>query len=88
VKTPKDNAINERFNRTLEEEFMEESEYFEPALTFTDLRQANRLLTEWLIFYNFERPHQTLKYKTPIEWYNNYKLKEVLPMYPTLCCQI
>lgn len=84
VKTPKDNSVNERFNRTLQEEFMEVNPYFEPLLTEADLTDANERLTEWLIFYNFERPHQTLKYKTPIEWYNDYQLKEVLPMSPTL----
>ena len=84
VKTPKDNAIDERFNRTIQEEFMEVDEYFEPFLARDSLIEANQRLTEWLMFYNFERPHQTLKYKTPIEWYNCYKLKEVLPMYPTL----
>ena len=72
VKTPKDNSINERFNRTIQEEFIEVDEYFEP------------LLTDWLIFYNLVRPHQSLKYETPIGWYNrNYKLKGVLPMCPT-----
>ena len=84
VKTPKDNAVDERFNRTLEEEFMQVDEYFESYLAYDSLIAANQRLTEWLMFYNFERPHQTLKYKTPIEWYNSYKLKRVLPMYPTL----
>ena len=84
VKTPKDNPVDERFNRTLQEEFMQVSEYFEPALASDDLTEANNLLTEWLIFYNFERPHQTLKYKTPVEWYNSYQLKEVSPMYPSI----
>lgn len=85
VKTPKDNAINERFNRTIQEEFAETDEYFEPLLTETDLTAANQRLTEWLIFYNLKRPHQSLNYQTPIEWYNrNYKFKEVLPMCPTL----
>ena len=84
IKTPKDNAVDERFNRTIQEEFMETDEYFEPLLTQESLIEANRRLTEWLIFYNFERPHQTLKYKTPIEWYNSYELNGVLPMYPTL----
>lgn len=84
VKTPKDNSVNERFNRTIQEEFAETDEYFEPLLTETDLTAANQRLTEWLIFYNLKRPHQSLNYKTPIEWYNeNYKFKEVLPMYPT-----
>jgi len=85
VKTPKDNSVNERFNRTLKEEFMQVDEYFEPYLTESDLTEANKRLTEWLIFYNFIRPHQALNYKTPIEWYNeSCKLKQVLPMYPTL----
>jgi transposase InsO family protein len=93
VKTPKDNSVNERFNRTIQEDFMETDKYFEPYLTESDLTEANRRLTEWLIFYNFIRPHQSLNYKTPIEWYNDYrvklgccKLKQVLPMYPTLRC--
>ncbi|MEM5872080.1 MAG: integrase core domain-containing protein, partial [Candidatus Aenigmatarchaeota archaeon] len=57
---------------------------FEPLLTESDLTEANKRLTDWLIFYNLQRPHQSLNYKTPIEWYNeNYKLMRVLPMYPT-----
>jgi len=86
VKTPKDNSVDERFNRTIQEEFMEVNEYFESALTNNDLTEANQHLTEWLIFYLFERPHQTLKYKTPIEWYNeHYQLRdEVSPMYPSI----
>lgn len=84
VHTPKDNPVCERFNRTIQEEFMEIDEYFEPLLSETNLTEANRRLTEWLVEYNFERPHQSLNYKTPFEWYNGYKLKEVLPMYPTL----
>ena len=83
IKTPKDNPVDERFNRTIQEEFMEVDYYFEPSLTNDDMTEANSYLTKWLIFYNFERPHQTLKYHSPIEWYNNYKLK-VSPMYPTL----
>lgn len=48
-----------------------------------NLTETNRRLTKWLIFYNLKRPHQALNYQTPIEWYNeNYKFKEILPMYP------
>lgn len=83
IKTPKDNPVDERFNRTVQEEFMETDYYFEPSLANDDLTEANNHLTNWLIFYNFERPHQTLKYFSPIEWYNSYKL-EVLPMYPDI----
>jgi len=85
VHTPKDNPICERFNRTLEEEFMEVDEYFESLLTEPNLIQANQRLTEWLIFYNFTRPHQALDYMTPFEYYQlQVKEQKLLPMYPTL----
>jgi len=85
IKTPKDNAVNERFNRTIQEEFMETDEYFEPCLTETNLVKANERLTEWLIFYNFSRPHQTLDYLTPFEYYQlQIKKQKLSPMYPTL----
>lgn len=71
VRTPKDNADNERFNRTLREEFIAVHGYHREPEVF------NRKLTEWLIHYNFERPHHTLDYKTPIE------VAKVLPMYPS-----
>lgn len=83
VHTPKDNSICERFNRTLKEEFMETDEYFEPLLTQSNLIQANQRLTEWLIFYNFTRPHQALDYKTPFEYYQlQVKKQKLLPMCP------
>jgi len=86
IKTPKDNSVNERFNRTLKEEFLAVDEYFEPLLTQSDLSEANNLLTSFLIFYNLKRPYCSLNYQTSIEWYNNHwanKEKGVLPMYPT-----
>lgn len=89
LKTPKDNAIDERFNRTIQEEFMDLSEEFEPYLTESDLTEANRLITDWLIFYNFERPHQTLGQMTPIAYYNIWVEKQnkagykLSPMCPT-----
>jgi transposase InsO family protein len=54
VKTPKDNAVNEQFNRTFTEEFL--------ALgnLVADTTMFNQKITEWLIEYNFRRPHQTL----------------------------
>jgi len=35
------------------------------------------MLTEWLIEYNFNRPHDSLNNKTSIQ------LTEALPMYPS-----
>jgi len=45
LRTPKDNAVDERFNRTIQEEFMDTDLFFEPALTSDDMTEANRYLT-------------------------------------------
>jgi transposase InsO family protein len=75
IKTPKDNAMNERFNRTLQEEFIQLGNLTDNTALF------NRKLTEWLIEYNFRRPHQTLGYMSPINFI--YKHEGLLPMYPS-----
>lgn len=67
--TPKDNAVSERFNQTLQTEFLNLG-HFTP-----NIEEFNKELTKWLIEYNFKRPHQALGYKTPIEF------SKVLPMY-------
>ncbi len=41
----------------------------------------NRKLIEWLIEYNFRRPHQSLGHLPPINFH--YKYHKVLPMYPS-----
>lgn len=72
--TPKDNSVNERFNRTLQDEFVNLGNFT------TDTIQFNQKLTEWLIEYNFHRPHQSLNYETPINFNNSVR---VSPMYPS-----
>ena len=74
VRTPKDNPVNERFNRTIQYEFINLGN-FNP-----DVVKFNRNITEWLIEYNFNRPHESLNYETPINFNNSAK---VLPMYPS-----
>jgi len=69
--TPKDNSVNERFNRTLQDEFVSFGNFTPNTQIF------NKKLTEWLIEYNFIRPHQTLDYETPIP------IAKVSPMYPS-----
>ena len=76
VKQPKDNPALERFNRTLQEEWLAFSE-----VGLDEIPEANHDLTEWLIEYNFNRPHQALDYLTPIEYAHQHYFK-VLPMYP------
>jgi len=79
VRTPKDNPDNERFNQTLQTEFIN----FGNFNTNPDI--FNKDLTEWLIEYNFHRPHETLKYETPLDF------SKVLPMWssctPAALCQ-
>lgn len=74
ARTPKDNSINERFNRTLQDEFVSLGKYSSNVLEF------NKHLTLWLIEYNFNRPHMSLNYETPISFNNS---TQVLPMYPS-----
>ena len=75
AKTPTDNPFDERFNRTLREEFIQLGNLISDCDIF------NQRLTEWLIEYNFKRPHQSLGYETPIGFH--YKYHKVLPMYPS-----
>lgn len=59
VRTPNDNAHLERFNRTLQEECLNRVP--------RDLRRYRTELTEYLRYYNTERPHMGLKMRTPME---------------------
>jgi putative transposase len=71
VRTPKDNAVLERFNRTIQEEFVELTD-----CTVEDIMLFNQKLTDWLIEYNSIRPHKTLDYLTPLEYIDS----QLLPM--------
>jgi transposase InsO family protein len=75
TKTPKDNAVDERFNGTVEREFLQMGNMM------VDCDAFNRRITEWLIEYNFRRPHQALGYEVPVEYH--YKNQNVSPMYPS-----
>ncbi|MFH1632136.1 MAG: DDE-type integrase/transposase/recombinase, partial [bacterium] len=48
AKTPKDNPVNERFNRTLQDEFVALGNMTDNCSLF------NKRLTEWLVEYNFK----------------------------------
>jgi len=76
-RTPKDNSVVEKFNQTLQDEWLNDGN-FTPAVDV-----FNRALTEWLEEYNFERPHQTLDYQTPFEYLEITleKQQKLLPMY-------
>jgi putative transposase len=80
--TPKDNPALEKFNHTVQREWLDFS-----VSGLDDITDANSDLTEWLVKYNSIRPHQALDYKTPLEYaYLNYP--QLVPMSPassTLC---
>ena len=73
--TPKDNPALERFNNTIQYEWLEYSE-----IGLDDIADANKDLTKWLIKYNSYRPHETLDYKNPLEYAQETFFK-VLPMW-------
>src|SRR6266498_1267327 len=76
VRTPNDNPSLERFNRTIQEEWLDLTE-----VGLDDIGEANHNLTDWLVEYNSVRPHQTLDYQTPIAYAHDHYF-QVLPMYP------
>lgn len=82
LRTPKDNPEIERFNETLEYEWL-----YDGNLDL-DCTRLNQNLTEWLIEYNFNRPlPERLDYLTPMEYIEEELLKrcrgptKVLPMW-------
>jgi len=57
----------ERFNQTLEYEWLKDGN-FTPDITLFNSR-----LKDFIIEYNFKRPHQTLNYLTPIQFAVKYQ---------------
>ena len=62
-RSPKENAHVERFNRTLDEEFLR----YHRALLRDDISAFNKKLVDWLLWYNGERPHHALGLKSPFQ---------------------
>jgi putative transposase len=61
-RTPTDNPSLERFNQTLQREWLNDGK-FTP-----DVNLFNSRLKKFVIEYNFVRPHEHLEYLTPIEF--------------------
>lgn len=62
-RSPKMNAHVERFNRTLDEEFLQ----YHRALLRDDVKTFNDILIDWLLWYNGERPHHSLSLLSPFQ---------------------
>lgn len=59
---PLENAVAERVNRTIKEEFTEDRE-----LTFSDIEEAKGEIKKFITFYNEQRPHRSIEWWTPNE---------------------
>ncbi|HUV47242.1 MAG TPA: integrase core domain-containing protein [Candidatus Bathyarchaeia archaeon] len=60
------NAVIERFNRTIQEEFIKRSDEI-----YYDLEIFSRKLIKYLYWYNHKRPHWALNYLSPIQFINS-----------------
>jgi transposase InsO family protein len=68
-KTPKMNAHIERFNRSIQEEFVD---YHQGLLL--DLESFNKKLMDWLLFYNTKRVHHAFKNQlSPVQYLLQYE---------------
>jgi transposase InsO family protein len=75
--TPKMNAFIERFNRTLEEEFIMWNRQL--MMNVTSFETLNTALQEYINYYNTTRPHSSLGYLSPIQYTKKYeKVSEVV----------
>ena len=63
-RSPKENAHIERFNRTLNEEFL----IYHRALLRDDVSAFNEALIEWLLWYNTKRPPYALGNISPFKY--------------------
>lgn len=70
-KSPKSTAYVERFNWTIQDEFIFETEDY---LLYPE--EFKEKLTEWLIWYNTKRPHQSLKYLSPYQYLEERRLSQ------------
>lgn len=66
-RSPKVNGYIERFNRTLQEEFIERCDAW-----WYDLTAGDQKLTNYLAWYNAQRPHASLGYQPPLAYLQQF----------------
>ena len=64
VRSPKENAFIERFNRTISEDFI----MLNRPLLRDDVHAFNLKLVDWLLWYNTKRPHESLGMVSPLRY--------------------
>lgn len=83
---PKINGCIERYQRTLQEEFVDVYEDL-----FFDLPRLHRQLAEYLIFYNCQRVHHSLNQQTPMQFLISQKAMSIMSVThtsPLHCAQV
>lgn len=63
-KSPKTNGYVERFNWTIQDEFIN----YEIDTAIYDVKMFDEKLKDWVTYYNTIRPHQSLGYMTPQQY--------------------
>jgi transposase InsO family protein len=64
VRSPKENAFIERFNRTISEDCIMRNR----PLLRDDVHAFNEVLVDWLLWYNTRRPHESLGMVSPLRY--------------------
>ena len=64
VRSPKENAFIERFNRTISEDFI----MLNRPLLRDDVDAFNLKMVDWLLWYNTVRPHESLGMMSPLRY--------------------
>lgn len=67
---PKINSYIERFNRTIQEEFILRNDEI-----YYDQKAFAQKLTKYLYWYNYQRPHASLKYMSPMSFIQTFRPK-------------
>lgn len=70
-RSPKINSVVERFNRTIQDEFLNRNDQFG-----IDKGTFNEDLIKYLTWYNNQRPHHTLGLVSPVSFINNLKKED------------
>jgi transposase InsO family protein len=74
-RSPKINGVVERFNRTIQEEFVNRSDHL-----FThDIERLETSLEKYLHWYNYQRPHKSLKLQTPHAFLEQLTITQTQP---------
>jgi len=66
-RSPRINGVVERFNRTIQDEFLSRSDEL-----YFDLDAFNQKLVNYLTWYNTQRPHHSLKLLSPMQYLQQF----------------